>query len=89
MAGKQLGSICDATFSAEASEEIAEMSKARGAEIRPQGEAGHLESVEDMGSLMHVPGECRSGLRPNTLSLRPCPMSRPLVRPPTAEFLLG
>ncbi len=55
MTCKQLGGACDATFSAETFEEMAELSKSHGMEMFQQGDAAHLAVIAQMQELMQSP----------------------------------
>jgi len=55
MTCKQLGGACDMEFTAETFEEIAQLSKAHGAEMYEQKDANHLEAMGKMRELMHNP----------------------------------
>ena len=52
----QLGGACDKTFSAETFEEMAELSKAHGAEMMQKQDAAHLKVMGEMTELMRKPG---------------------------------
>ena len=55
MTCKQMGGACDASFSANTFEEMAELSKAHGMEMFQQGDAAHLKVMADMAQLMQDP----------------------------------
>jgi len=55
MSCKQLGGACDLEFHANTFEEIAEMSKAHGADMIHQKEESHLKAMSDMRELMKTP----------------------------------
>lgn len=55
MTCKQLGGACDALFSANSFEEIAEMSKKHGMEMFQKGDKDHLEAMNNMKELMKTP----------------------------------
>ena len=52
----QLGGACEKEFSAQTFDDIAEQSKMHGMEMFRQGDAAHLQAMEDMKSLMQKPG---------------------------------
>ena len=55
MTCKQLGGACDKTFSANTFEEMAELSKKHGTEMFQQGDAAHLQVIQEMFELMKEP----------------------------------
>jgi len=55
MTCKQLGGACDKTFSANTFKEIAEFSKAHGAEMYQANDAPHMEAMNNMMELMKTP----------------------------------
>lgn len=55
MTCKQLGGACDLEFHTNTFEEIAEMSKAHGAEMFHQKDEIHLKAMSEMRELMKTP----------------------------------
>lgn len=55
MTCKQLGGACDMEFRANSFEEIAEMSKSHGMEMFQNGDAAHLQAMNEMKELMQSP----------------------------------
>lgn len=56
MTCKQMGGACDETFSANTFEEMAELSKAHGAEMMQKQDAAHLKIMGEMKAIMEKPG---------------------------------
>lgn len=56
MSCRQLGGACDATFSAETFEEMADLSKAHGMEMFQKQDEAHLKVMAEMQALMGQPG---------------------------------
>lgn len=56
MTCNQLGGACDAEFSAETFEEMAQLSKAHGMEMFQKQDEAHLKVMADMKALMEKPG---------------------------------
>lgn len=57
MTCKQLGGACDATFSANTFEEIAELSKQHSMQMFQKQEAAHLSAMQAMQALMKKPAD--------------------------------
>ncbi len=60
MTCKQLGGACELEFRAETFEEIAELSKQHGMQMREQQDAEHLEAMQAMQALMQKPEAMQS-----------------------------
>ena len=52
MTCKQLGGVCDKTFSAETFDEIVTMSKRHGMEMFEKNDKSHLDAMEEISVLM-------------------------------------
>lgn len=52
---RQLGGACDAEFSAETFEEMAELSKQHGVEMHQKKDSAHLQAMKEMQELMKDP----------------------------------
>jgi hypothetical protein len=57
MTCKQLGGVCDKTFSANTFEEIGNLSEQHGIEMFKAGDKSHLEAMDRMRELMKKPEE--------------------------------
>jgi len=55
MTCRQLGGVCEKTFSAATFDEIAKLSKAHGTEMYQKKDPAHLEAMGKMRELMHNP----------------------------------
>ena len=55
MTCRQLGGACDLAFRADSFEDIAEQSKNHGMEMFGQGDAAHLQAMQEMQQLMKDP----------------------------------
>ena len=54
---KQLGGACDQEFKAETFDEMAELSKQHGMEMRARNDAAHLEAMQKIQEMMSQPGD--------------------------------
>ncbi len=56
MTCKQLGGACDLEFKAETFDEIASLSRQHGMEMFQNGDAAHMEAMQEMQAMMKQPG---------------------------------
>lgn len=56
MTCKQLGGVCDQTFSAETFEQMAEQSKQHGMQMFAEQDQAHLAAMQQMQQMMQEPG---------------------------------
>ena len=56
MTCKQMGGVCDESFSAETFEQMVELSKQHAMEMFQKGDAAHLKIMADMQEMMQKPG---------------------------------
>jgi hypothetical protein len=57
MTCRELGGACDLEFRANTFEEMAELSRNHGMEMRQTQDAAHLEAMQEMKNLMQNPGD--------------------------------
>ena len=62
MTCKQLGGACDKVFKAETFDEMAELSRAHGMQMFQEGDAAHMQVIQEMLVLMNKPDEMQKWL---------------------------